>query len=386
MTAAFKTKIQKINFSKATFLTCSFVALSACENGFDFDLRGLSNGFSTSQAAQNAINTQRPEPDANGVISYPNYQAVLAKKNETVSDIANRLKLSPMELGRYNGIAADLPLRAGEIIALPRRVGQSSSAALTPSGTIESTSTLDISEIATTALDSVPETQLNSQNITRATPSNPLSGLEPTRHQVQRGETAYSIARKYDIPVRSLAQWNSLDSDLSIQEGRYLLIPVKAQQAPQTNEIVSAPPSASKPLPSDKPVVEQPKPSINLGASQTDTAPMSAPVSGNIIRDYDKNKSKFVLFAADKNTAVKAAKEGTVKLISTNADGVQIMVIDHQDGLQTGYSFIEGITVKKGDKVSRGQKIATVAENEFGALQFMAFKGTQTVDPTQYLK
>jgi murein DD-endopeptidase MepM/ murein hydrolase activator NlpD len=64
---------------------------------------------------------------------------------------------------------------------------------------------------------------------------------------------------------------------------------------------------------------------------------------------------------------------------------VKIMVVDHGDGLQTAYSFIDSISVKKGDSVKRGQTIAKVTANEFNALQFMVFKGTQTVDPTPYL-
>ena len=112
---------------------------------------------------------------------------------------------------------------------------------------------------------------------------------------------------------------------------------------------------------------------------------MTKPVSGPIIRDYDSAKSKFILFSAPAGTAVKAAKAGTVKLISTNADGVKIIVIDHGAGLQTAYSFIDDISVSKGDTVKRGQQIAKVTANEFNALQFMVFKGTQTVDPTPYL-
>ncbi len=148
------------------------------------------------------------------------------------------------------------------------------------------------------------------------------------------------------------------------------------------------PPSAAAPLPDPeeaKPAAAPSKPTTDLGATQTSNAEMAKPVAGAIIRDYDKAKSKFVLFSAPSGTAVKAAKDGTVKLISTNADGVKIMVVDHGDGLQTAYSFIDNISVNKGDSVKRGQTIAKVTANEFNALQFMVFKGTQTVDPSPYL-
>ena len=53
------------------------------------------------------------------------------------------------------------------------------------------------------------------------------------RHQVKRGETAYTISRLYNVPVQSLAEWNGLGSDFAIREGQYLLIPVAQRAAPE---------------------------------------------------------------------------------------------------------------------------------------------------------
>ena len=87
------------------------------------------------------------------------------------------------------------------------------------------------------------------------------SGVEPVRHKVERGETAYTIARLYDVSVRSLADWNGLGSDLSVREGQYLLIPVALPDSGDNRQAAAAttqpgagsptpePPSASRPLP-----------------------------------------------------------------------------------------------------------------------------------------
>ena len=45
---------------------------------------------------------------------------------------------------------------------------------------------------------------------------------------MQRGETAYTIARLYNVSAKSLAEWNGLGPDLAVREGQYLLIPVVA--------------------------------------------------------------------------------------------------------------------------------------------------------------
>ena len=55
------------------------------------------------------------------------------------------------------------------------------------------------------------------------TPDNPI------RHRIQPGETAYAIARLYNISVTSLAKWNGLDTDLSLKAGRELIIPVSSE-------------------------------------------------------------------------------------------------------------------------------------------------------------
>lgn len=385
-----------ISFSRAILAGCAFAALSACDQPLDFDLRGLADGFNTSQAAIEARTAPKPQADANGIISYPNYQVAIARRGDTIESVAARTGLPAGELARYNGIPEGTGLRAGEVVALPTRVGTS---APTPiqAGTIAKGERIDVTTLASEALDAA-DSGTPAPTMTQADPSDPIEGMEPVRHQVQRGETAYSIARKYGISVRALADWNGLDADLSVQEGRYLLIPVKAADArtsasedttqPGQGTATPTPPSAAEPLPDPedaKPAPAPTKPAADLGATQTSSAEMAKPVPGAIIRDYDRNTSKFILFSAPSGTGVKAAKDGTVKLISTNADGVKIMVIDHGGGLQTAYSFIDGISVKKGDSVSRGQQIAKVTANEFNALQFMVFKGTQTVDPTPYL-
>lgn len=390
----------RIRLPRLVMCGCAALALTACDKPLDFDLRGLTDAFSTAPAALEAKTAAKPKPDDNGVISYPNYQVAVARKGDTIDTLANRIGLSPAELAKYNGIPDGVELRSGEVIALPRRIGTTSTA-VTPTGTIASGERIDVSSLANEALSQTPLDAPATVTPTTTSPKPSVSSIstEPVRHQVQRGETAYSIARQYGVSVRALSDWNGLGSDLAVQEGRYVLIPVKtAQTAAQPVALASepgagtatpTPPSAAKPLPDPKEATAEPvqtsTPAPNLGSTQTTSSEMVKPVSGAIIRDYDKAKSKFVLFSAPSGTTVKAAKTGTVKLVSTNADGVQIMVIDHGNGLQTAYSFINDLSVKKGDKVTKGQSVAKVTANEFNALQFMVFKGTQTVDPAPYL-
>ena len=108
-------------------LTVTAALLSGCADGlpqldFDFRNNGISSGVEEV--------APRPEPDANGLISYPSYQVAVARQGDTVASVASRIGLSPGELASFNARAASDTLRAGEILALPRRVGRMARAAI----------------------------------------------------------------------------------------------------------------------------------------------------------------------------------------------------------------------------------------------------------------
>ncbi len=350
------------------------------------DFRGLAGGeLSTAQAAQSVGTAQRPQPDNRGVISYPGYQVALAGRGDTVADVASRIGMSPAELGRYNGLALDAPLREGELLALPRRVAEPAGGVIKPEGEI------NITTLAGDAIDRAG----NSLATTTTAPK--VSGQQPIRHRVERGETAYSIARNYDVSVRSLADWNGLGSSLTVREGQHLLIPIKVAapvketriSQPGQGSSTPTPPSAAEALPKDE--VKRPAPKAPEAPKLADTrtkasaAQMSLPVAGKVTSAFDAEKAGYILISAKPGDPVNAAAAGTVRLVSKDVEGEEIVVIDHGNGTQTAYSFISGITVKKGQKVNRGQQIAVATKNRYNAIQFLVFKGTEPVDPMPYL-
>lgn len=379
------------------------LALAACEpdGQFDGDLRHFGRlGFDTSDAARQAT-AARPTPDARGVISYPNYQVAIANQGDTVSTVAMRVGVEAGELARYNGLRPDTGLGRGEVLALPRRVAEPAGGMTTP-GAIGS-ERVDITSIASTAIDRAAGTQTASASApvtTAPAPAARPAGPEPVRHQVARGETAYSIARYYNVGVRALADWNGLPGDMSVREGQYLMIPVATgAPAPAANTVpgegspTPLPPSATKPLPAEKtaaataPVATPPAP--DLGAGRTDASAksrMQMPVEGAIIRPYVKKKNDGVDIAAKPGTAVKAADAGTVAAITKDTEQVPILVIRHDSGLMTVYANIDGITVAKGARVTRGQAIAKVRAGDPGFVHFEVRDGFESVDPMTYLQ
>ncbi len=263
--------------------------LSACTEGFDYDLRGTGGGFSTSATAGQAATSQRPQPDNRGIISYPNYQVAVAERGDTIESVASRIGLDAATLGSFNGIEQGVPLRQGEIIALPTRVAEPSPATgAVGTGPIQPGG-VDIGRLAGDAIERSPQSSGDGVRVAALPPAatntpKPQSGQEPVRHKVTRGETAYTISRLYNVPVTSLAEWNGLGSDFAIREGQYLLIPVakQAPPSPATRPVskpgdgsqTPVPPSAAKPLPpAQEPIAEpaEPEPEIDVG-EQTDSS------------------------------------------------------------------------------------------------------------------
>ncbi|MEM6890938.1 MAG: LysM peptidoglycan-binding domain-containing protein [Pseudomonadota bacterium] len=384
----------------ARFLVLSAVLLSlvACNQPLDFDLRGNNGGFSTATAATRAQTGERPVPDDRGIISYPSYQVVVAERGDTISGMATRLGLNASELAQFNGIEQDVPLRKGEVIALPARVAEPS----TPTGSAAaSTGNVDIDAIAGGAINRVSPLSDGVQTAALSSPASntPLiSNKEPIRHKVERGETAYTIARLYQVPVKSLAEWNGLGSDFAIREGQFLLIPVAQSivaaapapvTAPGAGSPTPSPPSAATPLPEpeEPAVVPTPEP-VDVGEANVpaSSAAMVFPVDGSVIRTYAKGRNEGIDIKADPGAPVRAADAGTVAAITKSAEGVPIIVVRHDAELLTVYANVTDVSVEKGAAVARGENIAKLRSGDDAYVHFEVRQGFDSIDPITYLE
>jgi LysM repeat protein len=359
------------------------LALAGCDAGpVDYDLR--SNGAGTRDAAL-AASADRPAADGRGVISYPGYQVAVARRGDTVGAVATRVGLPAEELARYNGLTAGDALRDGEVLSLPRRVSEPT----TTVAAVPGAGGIDVTTLAGAAID---------RSNVGAAPVIPAAAppqTEPLRHRVVSGETAYSVARLYSVSVRALADWNGLGPDFAIREGQYLLIPVAAGapppavvEAPGIGSATPVPPSGAEPLPADTDAaaVKPPgPPSPDLGATKTTSARLAMPVAGKIIRPYVKSKNEGIDISAAAGTPVVAAAAGTVAAITRDTDQVPILVIRHADNLLTVYAGLDGIAVKKGDKVTRGQAIGKVRAGNPAFVHFEVREGFESTDPVPFL-
>lgn len=348
------------------------LAVSGCSKPLDIDLRSLGTGFSTTSAVQNL--GDRPAPDSRGVISYPTYKVAMARRGDTVADVARRVGLEPADLAQRNALSPDTRLRGGEMLALPG------------------------------------DTPAASGNNGAPLPS----GAEPLRHRVTAGETAYSISRLYDVPLGALQRYNGLADNQSLRAGQTLLIPVAgaaitatalpaaaaASTAPGAGTPTPTPPSVRSALPTERtdPVASggggnsggsatpapssapQPAPQTTR-ASEQSSSRMVRPMAGSIIREYSSGRNEGIDIGGSPGTSIKAADAGVVLHISDE----KIVIIKHQGELLTVYRGLGNLSISKGDRVSRGQTIGSLASGNPAALHFEVRQGMQSVDPGDFL-
>lgn len=391
-------EFQKRPMRRASLLFAVGLVLTACDGtgGFDLDLRDNLDAFDTSAALRQSV-ARPPDPDNRGVISYPEYQVAVARRGDTVQDVAARVGLPAAELARYNGLPLGVALRRGEIVALPRRVAEPSpatGAAVTgPIRPASETPALRVDAVTTRPLE-----DRASAAIERARAQGIQTGAQPTRHKVVRGETAFSIARRYNVPVRALAEWNGLDANLTVREGAYLLIPVATEApreragvtAPGRGTVAPEPPSAGEPLPDEEANQNPPEnvpdaPDLG-GQTGVSGGAFLLPVSGPIIRPYSKGRNDGIDISATPGTPVRAAEAGVVAAITRDTDQIPILVLRHTGNVLTVYAGVEGINVSKGDSVQRGQTVARIRDTDPSFLHFEVREGFDSVDPIGYLQ
>ena len=383
--------IRSIKISlKYCFYLAIFWNLSACENSplnnFDFDFRG--NSFDTSDAALQATQS-RPQANELGIINYPTYQVAIARRGDTVESMAARLGQDANELARYNGLSEGQRLRNGEVLALPK-ISRSPRHYSADDEEIEETTLskdINVLELADTALKVAGGS--NNNRIKRNS-TDPKNLVDPIKHKVVRGETAFIISRLYNISVRSLADWNGLDSDYTVREGQILIVPLvdkKVQKKFRQEEIASVappPPSSKKPQPRNIAKQEAIEPS-NTSISVPESGRMAYPIEGLVIREYSRNKNDGIDFTAQAGTRVVAADTGVVATVTEDTNQIAIVVLKHPENILTVYANLTNIQVSTNPNVLRGEAIGEIPEGDPPYLHFEIREGFESIDPLDYL-
>jgi murein DD-endopeptidase MepM/ murein hydrolase activator NlpD len=155
----------------------------------------------------------------------------------------------------------------------------------------------------------------------------------------------------------------------------------------ETKPAESAKPAAAPPS-TKSAAVEDPK---STGALPSEAAgEFRWPARGRVITAFGGNGgNEGINIAVPEGTPVKAAESGTVTYSGSEVKGYgNLVLIKHDNGYVSAYAHNGELSVKRGEKVKRGQVIAKAGQTgnvTSPQLHFEIRKGQTPVDPTGFL-
>lgn len=152
----------------------------------------------------------------------------------------------------------------------------------------------------------------------------------------------------------------------------------------------------------DKKITEKKVETKKVAPAKTETPKIAArssskfswPVRGKILSDFGaKNGGLYndgINISAAFDSTVAAAENGVVAYAGNEVRGMgNLIIIQHSDGWMTVYAHLNSMSVRRGARVSVGQKIGTVGQTgkvSVPQLHFEIRNGTKAHNPINYLK
>lgn len=235
------------------------------------------------------------------------------------------------------------------------------------------------------------------------------------QYLVQRGDTLYSIGRKFGIPFMKLAEFNQLQSPYEIHVGQVLNLKpgsnataanTKANDANSSDdaEVVTSAIARPDMNTASEPVAATATPANNPATGATDAAKNAAPdleaitdadiqwqwpLPGKVSNGFDAQNNKGLNITGTAGQAITAAGAGKVIYSGMDVRGYgKLVIIKHNSNLLSVYAHQGNSLVKEGAFVSQGEKLATLpapANNKPPILHFEIRQKGKPVDPASYL-
>lgn len=178
-------------------------------------------------------------------------------------------------------------------------------------------------------------------------------------HELERGQTLYTLSRVYQIPLEDLIRVNQIEDPTDIPAGTPIFIPGATRKLPYP---------------------------------AWESARLAWPLRGPITSRYGRRGSRSHHAGLDidgrSGDLIRAAASGRVVHAGRGGSYGRFVIIDHGGGLQTLYAHASRLLVKRGTRVAAGDPVAEVGRsgNARGThLHFEVRRNGVPVDPLPYL-
>ena len=234
--------------------------------------------------------------------------------------------------------------------------------------------------------------------------SKPLPSKSYTTYSVRRGDTLYSIGKRFGIDHKLLARRNHISWPYTIYVGQQLSLSRTALK-PQYMPIPKPKSSyvAKKAIPSKSSSKSSSKKTSAKSSSKKQSAysapavngsavKLSWPTKGTVTSRFGRRGSRMhdgIDIGAKEGTPVYASAAGEVVYSDQRLSGYgKLIIIRHSRDMFTAYAHNQRNLVRKGDRVKSGDVIARVGKTGRASgphLHFEVRRGSTPVDPLAYL-
>ncbi len=199
----------------------------------------------------------------------------------------------------------------------------------------------------------------------------------PESITVKKGDTLYSIARRYNLPVHKVSRWNALKRSHALYPGQVLRLtpPSTAKQRITTKNIKVAKAKAETKKKNTLP---------------TKVSRWYWPTRGKLIKTFKRSNTdrKGIGIAGNRGQLVKATAAGQVVYSGNGLISYgNLVIIKHSNTFLSAYAYNQKLLVKEGDRVKAGQSIAHMGVTGHGKamLHFEIRRNGKPVNPLKYL-
>lgn len=214
-----------------------------------------------------------------------------------------------------------------------------------------------------------------------------------TVYTVQPGDTLYSISRRYGLDPVRVARDNALSNPSLLAVGQKLRLTVGSGTEEAISRVQAAtttPVATAKPTQTNaQPEVEKPAPASDgkTVTAQAGSGKFMWPASGKVVQGIGENHNGFDIATAV-GTPVKAAGDGQVVYVGNQEHFGKIVMVAHSGDYVSVYGHNSNISVKSGDKVTKGQTIATSGKKKTGeaVVHFEIRKKGKVVNPSTLIQ
>lgn len=347
--------------------------------------------------------------------STANAPRVALRPGETIGTLSNRYGVPEKEILKANGLTKASAAAPGQTIIIPTNgaratpVRASADGALLPAGQAPVPSRAPEQKVA--VLPASGTLRDKSQPGENAAGNKIVSGdgkAPPATgsYVVKPGDSLSKIAKATGTPIDALKAANGL-KDGNIRIGQSLKLPGAGAAGvnPDTVKTASVPtkkvePSSPAPFASPAPAKTQTVNEVTASADPKDVAPEATgiskyrwPVTGAVVAGFGANvdgkRNDGIDISVPTGTPVKAAENGVVIYAGNGLKELgNTVLVRHDDGTVTVYGHAEAVGVTRGQKVQRGQQLATSGMSgnvKRPLLHFEVRKDATPVNPMTFL-